>query len=157
MAYSELLLRPFLGHQAWSWTKKIGKDWQWKLLTDYRPGAARRYALCRWHFDTKIAADLRPSDADGSAIRTSLAARNWITVIIERSDHSLVAYWGLNFCWCLFTTFWYVISKNVKSHVFWNLKKNEKFVFSNTGMLRYSRPAYTVRLLWPRYGSQVLW
>ena len=35
------------------------------------PGAARRYVPRRWQFDTKIAADLRPS-ADGSAVRTSL-------------------------------------------------------------------------------------
>jgi len=56
-----------------------------------------------------------------------LGARNWITVIIERSDHSLVTYWGLNFCWWLFTTFWYVIfKKTLKSHVFWNLKKKRK-------------------------------
>jgi len=31
-----------------------------------------------------------------------------------------------------FTTFWYVVSKNVKSHVFWNLRKNVKYVFWNT-------------------------
>jgi len=37
------------------------------------PGAARRYAPCRWQFDPKIAADLRPS-ADRSAVPTSLVA-----------------------------------------------------------------------------------
>ena len=61
-------------------------------------------------------------------------ARNWITVIIERSDHSLVTYLGLNFCWWLFTTFWYVISKKRKKSCFFEIwKKNEKYVFSNTG------------------------
>ena len=55
-----------------------------------------------------------------------LGARNWITVITERSDHSLVTYWGLNFCWWLFTTFWYVISKNTKSHVFFEIWKKRK-------------------------------
>jgi len=35
--------------------------------------AARRYALRRWQFDPKIAADLRPS-AYRSAVRTSLVA-----------------------------------------------------------------------------------
>jgi len=54
-----------------------------------------------------------------------LGARNWITVITERSDQSLVTYWGLNFCWWLFTTFWYVISKNVKVMFSWNLKKRK--------------------------------
>ena len=55
-----------------------------------------------------------------------LGTRNWITVIIERSDHSLVTYWGLNFCWWLFTTFWYVISKkNVKSCFFEIWKKRK--------------------------------
>ena len=62
-----------------------------------------------------------------------LGARNWITVIIERSDHSLVTYWGLNFCWWLFTTFWYVISKKRKKSSFLKSEKNEKYVFSNTG------------------------
>jgi len=54
-----------------------------------------------------------------------VGARNWITVIIERSDHSLATYWGLNFCWWLFTTFYTSFQKNVKSHVFWNLKKRK--------------------------------
>ena len=44
-----------------------------------------------------------------------VGARNWITVIIERSDHSLAMYWGLNFCWWLFTTFYTSFQKNVKS------------------------------------------
>ena len=55
-----------------------------------------------------------------------LGARNWITVIIERSDHFLLTYRGLNFCGWLFTTFWYVISKNVKSHVFLKCEKKRK-------------------------------
>jgi len=61
-----------------------------------------------------------------------LGARNWITVIIERTDHSLVTYWELNFCWWLFTTFWYVISKKRKKSCFLKSEKNEKCVFSNT-------------------------
>ena len=60
-----------------------------------------------------------------------LGAKNWITVIIERSDHSLVTYWGLNSCWWLFTTFWYVISKKRKKSCFLKSEKNEKYVFSN--------------------------
>ena len=74
-----------------------------------------------------------------------------------RSDHSLVTYWGLNFCWWLFTTFWYAISKKRKSHVFWNLKKNEKYVFSNTaGGRRYqSIGAGNIRL-W-KLDSQKEW
>ena len=64
-----------------------------------------------------------------------LRARNWITctVIIERSNHSLVTHWGLKFCWWLFTTFWYVISKKRKQPCFFEIWKNEKYVFSNTG------------------------
>ena len=61
-----------------------------------------------------------------SYVQWLLGARNWITVIIERSDHSLVTYWGLNFCWWLFTTFWYVIfKKTYKIMYFWNLKKRK--------------------------------
>ena len=72
-----------------------------------------------------------------------LGARNWITVIIERSDHSLVTYWGLNFCWWLFTTFWYVISKKVKSHVFWYLKKTKNTYSRALGVGENSRSKWT--------------
>jgi len=43
---------------------------KYKCNTKYRPGCGQ--TICparRWQFDTKIAADLRPS-ADGSAVRT---------------------------------------------------------------------------------------
>jgi len=66
-----------------------------------------------------------------------LGARNWITctVIIERSNHSLVTHWGLKFCWWLFTTFWYVIWKKRKQSCFLKSEKKRKigYLFSNTG------------------------
>ena len=61
-----------------------------------------------------------------SYVQWLLGARNWITMIIERSDHSLVTYWGLNFCWWLFTTFWYVISKKRKKSCFFEIWKKRK-------------------------------
>ena len=57
---------------------------------------------------------------------------NCITVIIERSDHSLVTYWGLNFCWWLFTTFWYIISKKRKMSCFLKSEKKTKNTYSRT-------------------------
>ena len=42
-------------------------------LTSFRPGG-ETISPRRWQFDSKIAADLRPS-ADGSAVRTSLVGR----------------------------------------------------------------------------------
>ena len=70
-----------------------------------------------------------------------LGARNWITVIIERSDHSLVTYWGLNFRWWLFTTFWYVISKKRKKSCFFEIWKKRKMRILEHCLWRH-------RLLW---------
>ena len=47
-----------------------------------------------------------------------------------------------------FLRFFQSFQKNVKSRVFWNLKKNEKYVFSNTG---YSLPTTTQIALGNRY------
>ena len=92
-----------------------------------------------------------------SYVQWLLGARNWITVIIERSVHSLVTYWGLNFCWWLFTTFWYVISEKRKKSCFFEIwKKNEKYVFSNTAVAgsQTSRSCYALTIwvnqsFWP--------
>ena len=40
-------------------------------------------------------------------------------------DHSLVTYWGLNFCWWLFTTFWCHFKKSKKSCFFEIWKKRK--------------------------------
>ena len=50
---------------------------------------------------------------------------NWITVITERSMWTHFDGLRTKLLLKIFTTFWYVISKKVKSHVFWNLKKRK--------------------------------
>ena len=75
-----------------------------------------------------------------------LGARNWITVIIERSDHSLVAYWGLNFCWWLFTTFWFVISKKRKKSCFFEIWKKRKIRILEHWVLHMQRGLFVCLL-----------
>ena len=50
----------------------------------------------------------------------------------EVITESLVTYWGLNFCWWLFTTFWYVISKKRKKSCFFEIWKKTKNTYSRT-------------------------
>ena len=53
---------------------------------------------------------------------------NWITVITERSMWTHFDGLRTKLLLKIFTTFWYVISKKLKSRVFWNT-----YVFSNSG------------------------
>ena len=60
---------------------------------------------------------------------------NWITVITERSMWTHFDGLTTKLLLKIFTSFWYVISeKKRKSHDFLNLKKNVKYIFSNSAM-----------------------
>ena len=63
----------------------------------------------------------------------------------------------------LLTTFWYTISKNIKSHVF-KSEKNAKYIFSNTevkwamfaGLMLVLRVPFSALMLWVQWWEEKL-